>query len=445
MDQIKPERLSPNRVYFTEFDRVTYSQVAWTSEDVAEIKRTLTRKLKLLALTKGHVVIAASHLMESELAREVILPHPELFSERVVVPALRADFESFTSFLEAKRDSDSPGERKLYLGDEQRDLSQIIDTTALIVRWDPTETSNWFKKRLLTALRSKNSLVALHLQRKGLYIPDAMCNSFESEASLSRGAVYKATQLHGNLNFREIVNGYADFLYYLSGAKAVQSEGILPQENIVDFSLSDLEKKKTSLSETEVFFKVFIDTVKAATSTHFPTDLLDVLTIGDAVRLHRIASEEQFISKYNLIQEKTKEGLGLSDPERLVFLMNELLEFENDLHRQFTKAIDEELPISLRQMRNRNIADFIHSLASLIILPYGVMAGMHNVVMSGLRVIKKDRLKSQIENRIEGGLNSLERVIQSMLGGNQPVLLRFVEELKSRYVARLSSWPKRVA
>ena len=59
------------KVYFTEFDRVTYSQVAWTAEDVEEIKHNLERKVKLLGLIKGVIIIATSHLFESELAQEL--------------------------------------------------------------------------------------------------------------------------------------------------------------------------------------------------------------------------------------------------------------------------------------------------------------------------------------------------------------------------------------
>ena len=98
MDQATPEQLHPHRVYFTALDRVTYSQVAWTQKDVEGIKNSLARTLKLLSLTKGHVVIAASHLLESELAREIILPYPELISRRIIVPALREDFASCNAF-----------------------------------------------------------------------------------------------------------------------------------------------------------------------------------------------------------------------------------------------------------------------------------------------------------------------------------------------------------
>lgn len=60
MKRVAPDSIALSRVYFTEFDRVTYSQVAWTSADVEGIRRDMERKLKLVALVKGHVVIAAS-------------------------------------------------------------------------------------------------------------------------------------------------------------------------------------------------------------------------------------------------------------------------------------------------------------------------------------------------------------------------------------------------
>lgn len=436
MDRKLPDQLNANRVYFTELDRTTYSQVAWTKDDIEQIVRSLERKIKLLALTKGHIVIAASHLLESELARELILPYPELFAEGIVVPALRDDYASCAAFLDAKQRADAVGERELYQGDEQEEMAQIIDSTAMSVRWNPAETSGWFKMRLISDLRDDNSLVSIHLRAKGLTIPEAFFQDLDGESSLSRRTIYHATQRHGNLLFRDIVNTYADFLYYLSGAKAVQSEGVLPQENIVDFNFTELEHQTVSLSDHEVFFKVFMDTVKAATSTHFPADFLDALTIDDAVYLHRVASEEQFIRKYNLIQQRTKDGLTISDPERLILLMEELLEYERELHKQFSSAIDAELPNRLRQIRSNQKAQLIHSLASLIVVPYGVICGIKDVVVSGLSVVNADGLKTRVDDRIRKGVHALEWCVGEKFE-NQPVMLRFVDEMKRRYVEKM--------
>lgn len=437
MECIQPKQLHASRAYFTEFDRVTYSQVAWTPDDVEAIKRGLTRKLKLLTLTKGHVVIAASHLLESELARETILPHPELLSERVVVPALRSEFSSCEAFLDAKLHSESPGEGGLYRGIEQREMAQLIDASGLVVQWNVTETRTRFKHRLLADLTRENSLVGLLLRGKGLNVPDAMYAELENLPDLSRGSVYQVAKKHGGLEFREIICSYADFLYYLSGAEAVHSEGILPQENIVDFRLSDLASRQSPLSEHEVFFKIFVDIVKAATSSHFPTDLLEALTIHDTVNLHRIAMNEEFIQKYNAIQERTKAGLEMSDPERLVFLMKELDELERELEVEFSDAIDRELPYRLRQMRVRQATKFIHALASLILVPYGAVVGTTDIVVSGLRVLKRNDVASQIEERIDGGFHALARLVDGIQGGERPVLLQFVDHLKSRYADRL--------
>jgi len=437
MDQATPEQLHPHRVYFTALDRVTYSQVAWTRDDVNQIKNSLTRTLKLLALTKGHVVIAASHLLESELARELILPFPELISRRIVIPALRDDFISCSAFLEAKKDSASPDEASLYAGQEQRAIASLIDSEGLVVRWNPAMTSSWFKDRLLNDLHDEKSLIRSLLSRKSLSVPDELCRELEEPPSLSRGLVYRATQRHGDLYFREIVNSYADFLYYLGGAKAVQSEGILPQENIIDFGLRDFESKQCPLSEHEIFTKLFVDAVKAATSTHFPEDLLDALELPDILRLHAIAIDQSFVDKYNGIQTMTKAALQIEDPERLVLLMNELLELEAGLNRAFAEAVREELPSKLKELHMSRAASLMNALTSLIILPYGALVGIKDILVSGLRVLHQDALAMDIEDRINGRITALKRRAGTMLGGERPALLNFVEELKAQYIRQL--------
>lgn len=437
VNETRPGELNASRVYFTEFDRVTYSQVAWTPSDVEGIKSDLIRKLKLLILTKGHVIIAASHLLESELAREVIFPHPQLFSERIIVPALREEFPTCVDFLEAKRESLSPGEATLYHGAEQREMAQLIDIRAQPVKWNTSETSNWFKSRLISDLRNANSLPGLILLEKGLKVPESLCSELENTESLSRGVVYRASKQCDELTLRETINSYADFLYYLSGARAVDSEGILPQENIIDFRLSDLSGARTSLSEHEVFFKIFVDLVKTSTSTYFPTDLLDALTIEDAIELHRIAIEGSFVDKYNAIQTRTKAGLTMADPERLVYLMHELEEIEQDLLQEYRRAINSELPRHYRELMQRRTAHFVHTIASLIVMPYGAVVGAKEILVSGLRLLSLDDIASRIESRIADSLRGLETVIQKMKVGEKPVFLRYIDELKSKYAQKM--------
>jgi len=50
MKFVSSDFITLSRAYFTEFDRVTYSQVAWTAADVEAIRRNMERKLKLVAL-----------------------------------------------------------------------------------------------------------------------------------------------------------------------------------------------------------------------------------------------------------------------------------------------------------------------------------------------------------------------------------------------------------
>ncbi len=316
-------------------------------------------------------------------------------------------------------------------------MAQMIDESAMVVDWHVDETSKWFRDRLVSDLRSQNSLVNMSLKHKGLTFPQELCIEIERAPMLSRGFVYQLTKDMESLEFREIICTYTDFLYYLAGARAVNSEGVLPQENIIDFRLSDLSERATPLSENEVFFKIFVDIVKAATSTYFPLDLLDALSIPDVIALHSIAIDDHFVEKYNAIQMRTKQGLELQDAERLVLLMQELQEFERELHNEFTRAIQRELPSHLRELRSRRAADFIHSIASLVFTAYGMISGIKNILVSGLRLAGRNEIATGIENRIEERLDACSKIINQRASGERAILIAFIDKLRKEYTRKM--------
>lgn len=437
MDIVLPDSINESRVYFTELDRVTYSQVAWTKEDIEEIIRNLERKIKLLALTKGHVVIAASHLLESELAHEILLNHPRLFSEGVIVPALRSEFTGFESYLESKLASEK--QAALYTGESVREMAHMLDSNvSLAVKWDVNQTAGWFRERLIADMSDERSLLRLCLRERGSVIPPTMVSHISEVPRLGRPDVYSAAKATGDKNLWHIVSQYADFLYYLSGARAVSSEGVLPQENLMDYSLSDLAGGRTHLPEIHVFFKIFIDIVKTGVNTHFPLDVLDVLQIEDVLDLHALAVEKRFVEKYNLIQRKTKDGLAIHDPERLVLLMDELEQFEHQLHGEYGKAIEREMPRYAKNIKKSRVAKVLNSTARLVIPAWGTVTDMKDMVISGIEYAGMDNIVQKTHQRIERLIKVFERFVDGTSLEEKPVLLDFVNGIKERYIRRIS-------
>jgi len=432
MESVSPEDILPSRAYFTEFDRVTFSQVAWTDEDLQAIRRNVERKLKLLALTKGHVVIAASHLLESELAHAVLLPHPRLFSQKIVVPALRAGVPGFRVFLETKIAEGK--EAEYYTSSECRDMAQMLDSeTALAVRWDVSQTADWFKQRLLSELTEERSLLNSWLRQAGAVVPPDLVAGISNSPRLSRPEVYLLAKNTGDKNVWTAVSQYADFIYYLAGAKAVRSEGVLPQENLIDFSLSDMTEGRTHLSDLEVFFKIFVDLVEATTHTHIPVDLLDALSMDDILDLHQIAVDDRFVEKYNVIQEKTKQGLTIQDPERLVLLMEELAEYEQSLHKEYEAALNLELPRRLRNLKSSKAGTFLSAIACLCIPVWGTFGSVKEVVISGLDLAGKKKVVTAAHTRVAENIKACDRLLDKMPLEGKPILIEFVRRLQERY------------
>jgi len=113
-------------------------------------------------------------------------------------------------------------------------------------------------------------------------------------------------------------------------------------------------------------------------------DVLDALSIEDVLDLHRVAIEERFVDKYNAIQERTKQGLTIRDHERLVLLMDELEEFERQLHADYRSAIEKELPRHLKNLRKAAAAKLLNAVGSLLIPAWGAADDVTEAIVAGL-------------------------------------------------------------
>jgi len=428
-----PDELQSSRVYLADFDRVTYSQVAWTPEDVDQIILDYERKIKLLLLVKGHIIIPLTHLLESDLAREILRPHPDLFSNGAIVPMLASDAISARDFLQKKLEMPKESEAEFFRGSEPKEMAGLIDEAAKFVHWNDVLASQWFCERLLADLENPQSLLRLSFQHNGFILPQKIRKGLAKKSDFNRTDFYLAAKTLGNPRWG-LLSDYADFLNYLSEALTIQSEGILPQENILDYSLSDLAGGKTHLSEIEVFTKLFIDTVKSITSSHFPVDFLDTLSIPDALDLHEIAVQSEFIEKYNSIQEMTKSCLEILDPERLVLTLTELENYERELHQQFHAALDQELPFHLREQKASSVMEILHTVATLIIPFYGNIDAAKDIIVSGMSFVGHEDITRQISNRVSSGINATEQFVDRRDLADQPIFLDFVDKLKSRYI-----------
>lgn len=432
---IDPTSLKIPRAYFTEFDRVTYSQVAWTAEDVQEIKRNLERKVKLLGLIKGVVIIATSHLFESELAQEFIRKNPIVLEKGIILPALISKYKSFSDFLSTKREESK--EREKYLSNDKEEINTLLSNCVdAVVRWDVNLTTKWFKERLLQDLEDERSVLRFNLSPvPPSLIADASFRIGELK-SPSRGEVYNIAKISGNKILWTRLCDYTDFIYYLSGARAVNSEGVLPQENLIDFGVADLVRRKTKLSDYEIFYRIFLSIIKDKTQKFFPVEILDLLDFEDIVELRKTLLHSGFVEKYNRLMEKTRERVEIADTEQLILSVDQLAQFENELHSIFTDTVVAEVYQMKKIDLQKRGVKVLTSLGSLLTF-YGTITSVIQLTVNVLSLLGFNTQIRQAERRIEQNLQRMKRFVDRSSLDKKPILLKFLSEISKKYSSKL--------
>ncbi len=332
MYRIDPRTLNGPRAYFTDFDH----RIIDRTVDLEKLKRNGERKIKALLLVKSNIIFAASHLA-SDFVYQFFKENPELLNTGIIIPALRSDKDDISEIFQNKEFENKNNAIQFY-------KDNIVKT----VDWPLEENSSWFKERFLEELNDEKSVVRSHISIRNQDKITSICNKIKNSNVLDRGLIDDCTR---DLSTKErtIIQISRELLYHISGARVVNCESALPQENYIDYDITDLTQKRSRLSEDQILSKLLIEYVCDSLQKYMVSyGIIDNLSFHDIIQIRKPLLESKFQLKYNdLISGINK--IHLNEFSK-IFSINELETIRKDLDNTFRVQIQEELP---KHMKHR--------------------------------------------------------------------------------------------
>jgi hypothetical protein len=216
----------------------------------------------------------------------------------------------------------------------------------------------------------------------------------------------------------------------------VNSEGVLPQESLIDFSITDLVNRKTKLSDYEIFYNIFLRIIKDRTQKFFPVEILDVLSFKDIVELRENLLHSGFIDKYNKLIENTKERLVITDTNRLILTIDELGQFENELHSIFRDTVVTEINQIKKIDYEQKGLQLLTNIGSLITF-YGTIDSVIQMTVNVLSLVGFRNQISKMEKRINQKIQKIEKFVDRSSLEHKPLLLKYLAEITKKYSSKL--------
>ncbi len=283
MDRILAADLPGPRAYFTAFDQGLLNR----TENKEVYVKTVERRLKFLLLLKTHVICAASHL-SSEVAQRILTAHPYLLGNGLIVPALRVDKESIGPALAANPNADRASLSSFYEEHVPR-----------VVSWRIEDNSPLFKAHFLDELQNKHSVLRRNLSKVHTSNYNGLIKRIRAHEGLSPSILEEATKRFPAVA-RMMLMSFAALLYHVFGAKSIDSESCLPQEDYVDYDLADIEQRRTRLSEDQIFQKIFLEAaLDTLQKEYIPLEFLDYLSFQDIMLIRKPIEESEFRTEYD--------------------------------------------------------------------------------------------------------------------------------------------------
>lgn len=353
MERISPQEFTGPRAYFTAFD---YRIVA-RRKNLQAFRRSVERKLKALLLLKSKIVCAASHLT-SKFTYEFFKDNPFLLSQGHVIPAFRSDRKALEELFERKRLKEKQEAIDFY--------KRHIKTT---VNWELEENSAWFRQRFIADLGDKTSVINKHLTGASETVVRRLISEISAGELLTRDLIEKYSK-ELPLTHRRLLLNYRELVYHMSGARVVNCESSLPQENYIDYDLADIEQKRTKLTEEQILWKMFIELfLESLQRSIIPVEMLDRLSFKDVLLIRQPLLDSAFQKKYDQLLNKVISKIHHKS-QGFLFNIQELDKIRQDLSATFKAVLEEELPNFMRKKaidRTKQLASVSSSIALAIL------------------------------------------------------------------------------
>lgn len=423
MENINPKALTGPRSYFTNFDH----RIVGRSPDLDSLKIDVERNLKVLLLFKSKVVCAASHLV-TPFAYSILKDCPELIRESHIIPALRSGKPNFLSIADRLHDK-SP--------------ARFLDeNTQSVVRWEVEDNSNWFKEKFVNEFKRSDSLIRQRLNPVTDRVLNIIIEDLQKEDGLTRNKVTSIAKLLKSED-KEVLFNYRELIYHISGARVVNCESALPQENYIDFDFEKRGERKISLSETHVAWKMFVEmALQSIQSRIIPVEILDMLSFSDILEIRRPLLDAGFQKKYDGLLSSIYDTHELIGNDRLIG-SGFLSAIEGDIRKTFDQVFEKEVPKIIGKRAKANSKCLVTSTASIAL---GAASLVPELSLVGVIGLAKDtlsfivNLKSTFNsimslNNLDNYVRNRERMAKAIIKEykftDEPVLLEMVDYLSN--------------
>lgn len=136
----------------------------------------------------------------------------------------------------------------------------------------------------------------------------------------------------------------------MSGARVVNCESTSPQENYIDYSLTDIKHHQILLSELQIFWKIFLEVAfETMHKTPVPLELIDLLLFEDVCELRQPIERSSFKDRYDELIRKFISYISKNNSDEILYNIEELLSIKDKLSKEFESIFEKELNALLRR------------------------------------------------------------------------------------------------